>query len=82
MHKFPKGILNGNSTSGYRTTQNKKTYFPLNLRLQPVSFQDDMLRMCTGRDEAQEGFNIFEAVFKSKLLQIHPTKSCYLETTK
>ena len=47
-------------------------------RLQPISFQDDVLRMCTGRDEAQEGFNRMEAVFKSKLLEIHPTKSCYL----
>ena len=47
-------------------------------RLQPVSFQDDVLRMCTGHDDAQEGFNRFEAVFKTKLLQIHPTKSCYL----
>ena len=26
-------------------------------RLQPISFQDDVLRMCTGRDEAQEGLN-------------------------
>ena len=49
-------------------------------RLQPVSFQDDVLRMCTGHDDAQEGFNRFEAVFKTKLLQIHPTKSCYLLT--
>ena len=31
-----------------------------------------------GRNEAQEGCNRFEAVFKSKLLEIHPTKSCFL----
>jgi hypothetical protein len=48
------------------------------LRLQPVSFQDDVLRVCGDRDSAQEGFNRLEAVFKSKLLNIHPTKSCYL----
>ena len=47
-------------------------------RLQPVSFQDDILRVCCSRDEAQEGYNRFEAVFKSKLLEIHPTKSCFM----
>ena len=47
-------------------------------RLQPVSFQDDILRVCDDRDAAQEGFNRFEAVFKSKLLHIHPKKSCFL----
>ena len=45
---------------------------------QPVSFQDDVLRMCSGKDEAQEGLTRLEAVFKSKLLEIHPLKSCYL----
>ena len=48
------------------------------VRFQPVSFQDDILRMSVGRNEAQEGCNRFEAVFKSKLLEIHPTKSCFL----
>ena len=48
------------------------------VRLQPVSFQDDILRVCTGRDGAQEGYHRFEAVFKSKLLEIHPTKSCFM----
>ena len=47
-------------------------------RLQPLSFQDDVLRVCSGRDEAQMGYNMFEAVFKSKLLKIHPIKSCFL----
>ena len=47
-------------------------------RLQPVSFQDDILRVCCGRDNAQDGYVRFEAVFKSKVLQIHPTKSCFL----
>ena len=47
-------------------------------RLQPVSFQDDILRVCCSRDEAQEGYNRFEAVFKSKLLEIHPKKSCFM----
>ena len=48
------------------------------IRLQPVSFQDDILRVCSTRDQAQDGYARFEAVFNSKLLQIHPTKSCYL----
>ena len=47
-------------------------------RLQPLSFQDDVIRMCIGRDSAQDGYHRFEAVFKSKLLQIHPTKSCFM----
>ena len=47
-------------------------------RFQAVSFQDDVLRMCSGRDEAQIGYHKFEAVFKSKLLKIHPIKSCFL----
>ena len=47
-------------------------------RFQAVSFQDDVLRMSSSRDEAQEGYNRFEAVFKSKGLEIHPIKSCFL----
>ena len=48
------------------------------VRLQPLSFQDDVIRMCPGRAGAQEGYHKFEAVFKSKLLEIHPTKSCFI----
>jgi hypothetical protein len=35
-------------------------------RLQPLSFQDDVIRMCIGRDSAQDGYHRFEAVFQKQ----------------
>ena len=60
----------------FETSESEISYG--SIRLQPLSFQDDVIRICAGRKEAQEGYNMFEAVFKSKLLKIHPTKSCFL----
>jgi hypothetical protein len=36
------------------------------------------MRKCIGRDSAQDGYHRLESVFKSKLLQIHPIKSCFV----
>ena len=80
------GTDGGALASALNVYENINTYFedsPVEIsygstRLQPVSFQDDILRVCDDRDAAQEGFNRLEAVFKSKLLHIHPKKSCFI----
>ena len=48
------------------------------VRLQPMLFQDDAIRLATTRNNAQSGNLRVESIMKSKLLEIHPDKSCYL----
>ena len=48
------------------------------IRLQPMLFQDDAIRLATSRNNDQSGNLKVESIMKSKLLEIHPDKSCYL----
>ena len=48
------------------------------LRLQPLIYQDDLSRMSTSAKNAQAGNDIIEHCMESKLLDLHPEKSCYI----
>ena len=48
------------------------------VKLQPMLFQDDAIKLSTSRNGAQNGNLKVESIMKSKLLEIHPDKSCYL----
>ena len=48
------------------------------VRIQPVIFQDDCLRMSTSVKAAQSGLDRIEMIMNQKTLKIHPDKSCYI----
>ena len=48
------------------------------VRMQPVLYQDDLIRMVNSVEGAQEGNYRVEAAMKSKPLIVHPDKSVYL----
>ena len=50
------------------------------VRVESLIFQDDVVRCSTNRDKAQNGNLRIETVMKTKQLEIHPDKSCYLLT--
>ena len=49
-----------------------------NVRIQPLLYQDNLIRLSTSRDKAQSGNARVEAVMKSKQLEVHQDKSCFL----
>ena len=48
------------------------------VRVQPLLYQDDVIHLSKSRDDAQAGVMKMEAVMKTKQLEVHPDKSCYL----
>ena len=48
------------------------------VRVQPLLYQDDIIRAATSRDRAQSVNLRIEAIMKSKQLEVHPDKSCFL----
>ena len=44
-------------------------------QLLPASFQDDLMRLCSGPLSAQSGFDRFENLAETKLLSYNPSKT-------
>ena len=52
------------------------------LRLQGMVYQNDISRMSTTVKNAQAGNDLIENCMESKMLDLHPDKSCYIITGK
>ena len=48
------------------------------VRIQPQSFQDDVLRVAPSASSARAGNVLFARMFRERLLSCHPTKTCYV----
>ena len=48
------------------------------VRIQPMLYQDDIIRLSSSREKVQNGNDRIEAIMKSKQLEVHPEKSCFL----
>ena len=48
------------------------------VRMQPLIYQDDLGRFSSNRLDAQAGNDKIEACMESKVLDLHPDKSCFI----
>ena len=83
------GSLGGAIASSLNLSLGFKDYFASSqdeicygrVRIESLIFQDDVARCSTSRDRAQNGNIRIETIMKSKQLDVHPDKTCYLLTT-
>ena len=50
----------------------------MDLRMQPIIFQDDLSRLSSSREAAQAGNEFISSCMVSKLLDLNVIKSCYI----
>ena len=63
-----------NGTDNYFGTSEHEIYYQ-NIRIQPTSYQDDLMRMSETVEDTAAGITRFEAMAESKLLTFNSTKS-------
>jgi hypothetical protein len=49
-----------------------------NVRMQPLIYQDDLGRFASSRMDAQAGITKIETCMETKILDLHPEKSCFI----
>ena len=60
----------------FHNSSNEIYYY--DVRLQPLIYQDDLGKFSSCRLDAQAGNDRIEACMETKLLDLHPDKSCYI----
>ena len=63
--------------SQYFDGSDEEVYYG-NIRIQPLLYQDDVLRMATSVSSARTGNTKLDVMAKSKQLEMHPDKTCFI----
>ena len=80
------GTIGGALVSGYNLDKDVFEYFEDSpdelyyggVRIQPLCYQDDLLKVSGSVEGIRFGNKRIESVMKSKQLEIHPKKTCYV----